>query len=108
MVEQSVDPISQAFKSRVSSPAVFLQTSVNIRTDFLEPRVKCLPVFLRTSIKILAKFLESRVNQLIGAVKAGLNRPKGSVFAILSLLEERVDVGCQIHEPVVDIGSNGS
>ena len=115
MVEQSIDTISKAFKLRVNSPTVFLEArvdcllvfvkaSVNIRTILLESRVDSLPVLLKTSVNIRTIFPESRVNQLMGAVKSGVDGPKGGIFAILSLPEERVDVGCQIHELLVDIG----
>lgn len=115
MVEQSTDTIGKAFKSSVSSPPVFLQTSVKILTDFLEACVNVptvvleafidsLLVFLETSVNVPTDVLEASVNQLMGAVKSGLDSPKGGVFAILSLLEERVDVGCQFHELLVDVG----
>ena len=114
MVEQSIDTISKAFKLRVNSPTVFLEArvdcllvfvkaSVNIRTILLESRVDSLPVLLKTSVNIRTIFPESRVNQLMGAVKSGVDGLKGGVFAILSLLKERVDVGCQIHELSVNV-----
>ena len=130
MLEQAIDTNSKAFKSsvyglpvfresRVDGPLLVLKPSVDIagnrresRVDsllkFRESRVDSLPKFLKSSIRVLTTLLESFVNQPMGAVKSGLNSPKSTLFSILSLLKERVDVGCKFHELLVDFGPERS
>ena len=104
VLKASVDIGAKFLETCVDGPLLVLKASVGIGTRFLESCVDGLPKFLKTSICVLTILFESFVKQPLGAVKSGLDSPKGSVFSVLSLLEERVDVGCELHELLVDIG----
>ncbi len=103
VVKASIDIAGNRLESGVDGLLVFLKASVKIRTKLIESRVDSLPKFLRSSICVVTTLLKAFVNQPMGAVKSGLDSPKGSLFSILSLLEERVDVGCEFLELLVDI-----